>query len=597
MLSSNHECKQKDDTFGAKHMTNHFVDPITMSVVFNRLGTVNKEMGITMMRTSRSPIFAEVHDFSCAICDWVPRIVAQVDGVPSHTASSMLAARAVVEKFRRKMKPGDVFLINDPYEGGTHLADVTVVKPIYYKEELLFMAINRAHHLDIGGMVAGSYSPEAKEIFHEGIRIPAIQIYEGGQPIQFIIDLLKINTRMPDLFESDIRAQVASCNVAERRLLEMAEEFGVERLKEILEAIHNYADQMMRAEIKKIPDGVYEGEAVLDGDGFEAKNIKIKTKIEVKGDEVWVDFAGTDPQVTGFINSPFANSATSVYVALLTCVSQEVPHNEGAYQPIHITTEKGTIVDPLPPAPVASCTLDTACAILEAMYMALSKALPTKAPAAWNRWCGPAISGVDPRKGEFYVGYAFCGMGGGGAMPFMDGQSYIGDGIDLGGLTAPNIETNEIDMPHISLCHEFDMDSGGAGKYRGGLGVKYSIRFYDDEPFLAIFGDGAVNPPFGLFGGKPGSVNRLIINEGTSKEDLLPSKGMRQLKKGDVYTVYSSGGGGWGNPLERGAEFVLNDVVNGYISIQRALDDYGVVIVNNTVDVSATEALRKQRRS
>ena len=577
-------------------MTNHSVDPITMSVVFNRLGTVNKEMGITMMRTSRSPIFAEVHDFSCAICDWVPRIVAQVDGVPSHTASSMLAARAVVDKFRDDMQPGDVYLINDPYEGGTHLADITVVKPIYYKGELLFMAINRAHHLDVGGMVAGSYSPEAKEIFHEGIRIPAIQIYEDGRPIQFIIDLLKINTRMPDLFESDIRAQVASCNVAERRLLEMAEEFGVERLKEILEAIHNYADQMMRAEISKIPDGVYEGEAVLDGDGFEATNIKIRTKIEVKGDEVWVDFAGTDPQVTGFINSPFANSATSVYVAFLTCVSQEVPHNEGAYTPIHITTEKGTIVDPLPPAPVASCTLDTACAILEAMYMALSKALPHKAPAAWNRWCGPAISGVDPRKGEFYVGYAFCGMGGGGAMSFMDGPNYIGDGIDLGGLTAPNIETNEIDMPHISLCHEFDMDSGGAGKFRGGLGVKYSIQFYDDKPFLAIFGDGAVNPPFGLFGGQPGSVNRLIINEGTKEEDRLPAKGMRQLKKGDVYTVYSSGGGGWGNPLDRSADLVLNDVLNGYISVERARNAYGVVIVDSKVDVASTEALRNQKR-
>ncbi len=577
-------------------MTNQSVDPITMSVVFNRLGTVNKEMGITMMRTSRSPIFAEVHDFSCAICDWVPRIVAQVDGVPSHTASSMLAARAVVEKFRENMKPGDVYLINDPYEGGTHLADVTVVKPIYYKGELLFMAINRAHHLDVGGMVAGSYSPEAKEIFHEGIRIPAIQIYKDGRPIQFVIDLLKINTRMPDLFESDIRAQVASCNVAERRLLEMAEDFGVERLKEILEAIHSYADQMMRAEISKIPDGVYEGEAVLDGDGFEATNIKIKTKIEVKEDEVWVDFAGTDPQVTGFINSPFANSATSVYVAFLTCVSQEVPHNEGAYTPIHITTEKGTIVDPLPPAPVASCTLDTACAILEAMYMALSKALPHKAPAAWNRWCGPAISGVDPRKGEFYVGYAFCGMGGGGAMPFMDGPNYIGDGIDLGGLTAPNIETNEIDMPHLTLFHEFDMDSGGAGKFRGGLGVKYAIQFYDDEPFLAIFGDGAVNPPFGLFGGEPGSVNRLVINEGTANEDRLPAKGMRQLKKGDVYTVYSSGGGGWGNPLERKTELVLNDVLNGYISVKRARDAYGVVIVESQVDVPGTEALRNQKR-
>jgi N-methylhydantoinase B len=217
-----------------------------MSVVFHRLGTINKEMGITMMRTSRSPIFAEVHDFSCAICDWVPRIVAQVDGVPSHTASSMMAARAIVEKFRDEMKPGDVYLINDPYEGGTHLADVTVVKPIYYQGELLFMAINRAHHLDIGGMVAGSYSPEAREIFHEGLRIPAIRVYEKDEPIQYIIDLLKINTRMPDLFESDIRAQVASCNVAERRLLEMADELGTERVKEILDGIQVYAEQMMR---------------------------------------------------------------------------------------------------------------------------------------------------------------------------------------------------------------------------------------------------------------------------------------------------------------------------------------------------------------
>ncbi|HUW13236.1 MAG TPA: hydantoinase B/oxoprolinase family protein, partial [Anaerolineae bacterium] len=161
------------------------VDPITMSVVFHRLGAINEEMGITMMRTSRSPIFAEVHDFSCAICDWVPRIVAQVDGVPSHTASSMMAARAIVDKFREEMKPGDVYLINDPYEGGTHLADLTVVKPIFYEGEILFMAINRAHHLDVGGMVAGSYSPEAQEIFHEGIRIPAIRIYEEDRPIQY----------------------------------------------------------------------------------------------------------------------------------------------------------------------------------------------------------------------------------------------------------------------------------------------------------------------------------------------------------------------------------------------------------------------------
>jgi N-methylhydantoinase B len=571
------------------------VDPITMSVVFHRLGTINREMGITMMRTSRSPIFAEVHDFSCAICDWTPRIVAQVDGVPSHTASSMMAARAVVDKFRGEMKPGDVFLINDPYQGGTHLADVTVVKPIYYRDELLFMAINRAHHLDVGGMVAGSYSPQATEIYHEGIRIPAIRIYEEGKPIQPILDLLKLNTRMPDLFESDIRAQVASCSVAERRLLEMAEDLGVDRLKEILEAIYRYAEQMMRREIARIPEGTYTGEAVLDGDGFDRHQIKIQVTVKVQGEEMWVDFAGTDPQTTGFINSPFANSCTSVYVAVLTCVSQEVPHSEGAYQPIHINAAQGSIVNPLPPAPVASCTLDTACAILEAMYMALSKALPDKAPAAWNRWCGPAISGIDPRTGQFYVGYAFCGMGGGGAMPTQDGQSYIGDGIDLGGLTAPNIETNELDMPHITECHELSMDSGGAGKFRGGLGVHYAIRFCDEAPFLAIFGDGVESPPFGLFGGHSGTTNRLLVNEGTPREESLPAKGTCSLKKGDRYIIYSSGGGGWGNPLERDPAAVLDDVRNGYVSPEAAEKVYGVAIRNGTVDPVLSEKLRAGR--
>jgi len=578
-----------NDQAGKQH---NGVDPITMSVVFHRLGAINEEMGITMTRTSRSPIFAEVHDFSCAICDWVPRIVAQVDGVPSHTASSMMAARAIVNKFRDEMKPGDVYLINDPYEGGTHLADATVVKPIYHENELLFMAINRAHHLDVGGMVAGSYSPEASEIYHEGIRIPAIRIYEHDKPIQFILDLLKINTRMPDLFESDIRAQVASCNVAEKRLKEMAQEFGAEPLKEILEAIDTYAEQMMRAEIVKIPDGTYEGQAVLDDDGFDRRDITIRCTVKVEGEEMWVDFAGTDPQTTGFINSPFANSCTSVYVAVLLCVSPDVPHNEGAYAPIHITAPEGSVVNPLPPAPVASCTLDTACAVLEAMYMALSKALPDKAPAAWNRWCGPAISGIDPRSGEFYVNYAFCGMGGGGAMPFHDGPGYVGDGIDLGGLTAPNIETNELDSPHLTEYHEFAIDSGGAGKFRGGPGVRYAIRFYDDAPFLAIFGDGVRNPPFGLFGGLSGATNRLMINEGTDEEEVLPAKGMRQLKKGDVYSIRSSGGGGWGNPLERDPQVVLDDVRNGYVSPEAAEKLYGVAIRDGQIDDEATARLR-----
>lgn len=569
-------------------------DPITMSVVFHRLQAINREMGVTMMRTSRSPIFAEVHDFSCAICDWVPRIVAQVDGVPSHTASSMLAAKAVCERFRGDIHPGDVFLINDAYTGGTHLADVTVIKPIFYQGEMLFMAVNRAHHLDVGGLCPGSYSPLAQEIFHEGIRIPPLRIYQEDRPIGDVLDMLRINTRLPDMFLSDIRAQVASCNVAERRLREMAERYGSDRLKEILEGIQRYAEQRMRQEIVRVPDGVYEGEVFLDGDGFDRTQVRVKVTVRVEGDEMWVDFTGTDPQTTGFINSPFANSCTSVYVAVLTTIGRDVPHNEGAYQPIHITAPEGTLVNPLPPAPVASATLDTACAILEAMFIALSQAVPHLAPAGWNRWCGPSISGIDPRTGNFYVQYAFCGMGGGGALPYEDGLSYVGDGIDLGGLTAPNVESNEVEYPQLTLWHEFATDSGGAGKFRGGLGVEYRVRILGDGATLVMFGDGKLNPPYGLYGGKPGTTNRPLLNEGTPEERELPAKGVVEVKGEVVYSIYSSGGGGWGPPWERDVSRVVWDVKNGYVSREKAASEYGVILREDlTVDEEATRARRQ----
>jgi N-methylhydantoinase B len=471
---------------------------------------------------------------------------------------------------------------------------VTIIKPIFYQGELLFMAINRAHHLDVGGLCPGSYSPLATEIFHEGIRIPPLRIYRKGTPIMDIVETLKINTRMPDLFWSDIKAQVASCNVAEKRLLELVEKYGVPRMKNILEEIQKYAETRMRQELRKIPDGVYCSAVYLDGDGFETQQVKVQIKVEIKGDEAFVDFTGTDSQTKGFINSPFANSCTSVYVAFLTTVSQDVPHNEGAYAPIHITAPEGCLVNPIPPAPVASCTLDTACAILEAMYIALSQAIPECAPAGWNRWCGPSISGIDPRSGEFYVQYAFCGMGGAGAQPYMDGLSYMGDGIDLGGLMAPNIESNELEYPHITDFHEFHTDSGGAGKFRGGLGVRYRIRFYGDEPpTFVMFGDGKVNPPYGLYGGKPGSCNRPLINEGMPDEYELPAKGVCQLKKGDFYTIYSSGGGGWGAPLDRDPEIVREDVLNEFISIGSARENYGVVLTDDMkVDFEATKKLR-----
>jgi N-methylhydantoinase B len=303
--------------------------------------------------------------------------------------------------------------------------------------------------------------------------------------------------------------------------------------------------------------------------------------------------------VTGFVNSPLANTATCVYVAFLTTVTTpDIPHNEGAYRPIHISASEGSVVNPRFPAPVASCTLDTACAILEACWQALAKVLPERVPAGWNRWNGPTITGVDPRKGSFYVMFGFTGFGGAGGMPGMDGRHSIGDGIDLGGLIAPNIETNESDYPHVTEFNEFTTDSCGAGKFRGGCGAKYRIRLYDPSPNLVMFGDGKVHPPYGLFGGKPGSCNRAFINQGRAGERELKAKEAVQLKEGDTYTSYPSGGGGWGDPLERDPEAVRRDARGGIISLDSALQVYGVVLEGEELAVNEqrTAALRKSRR-
>ena len=572
------------------------VDPITLSVIYNRLLAINEEMGITMINTSISPIFAEAHDFSCAICDWDNRIVAQIDGVPSHTASAMESVKAVSVYFGDDINPGDIFLLNDPYSGGTHLPDLTVMKPIFYKGKLQFIAINRAHHGDVGGIDPGSYCPTATELFHEGIRIPPLRIYKDEKPIMDVIDMVRYNTRMPDELWVDTKAMIASCRVAEKRIYELLDKYGVEKTRDTIETIHQYAERRMRKEIEALKDGVYEGESFLDSDGFVDKPIRIKVTITIKGDEAFVDFEGTDDQVTGFINSPIANTATCVYVAFLTTITTpDIPHNQGVYRPIHITAREGCIVNAQFPAAVVSCTLDTACAILEACWQALSQVLPDRVPAGWSRWNGPAISGIDSRNDNFYVMFGFNGFGGAGGMSGMDGRHYIGDGIDLGGLIAPNVETNEVDYPHITEFNEFTTDSCGAGQFRGGCGARYRIKFHDKEPNFIMFGDGRDFPPYGLFGGKEGSPNMAYLNEGTTGGRLLKSKESMILKAGDTFTSYPSGGGGWGAPESRDPEAVRMDVINEIISLESATTIYKVVLEGEDfqVNVGKTSELRK----
>ncbi len=310
------------------------------------------------------------------------------------------------------------------------------------------------------------------------------------------------------------------------------------------------------------------------------------------------DFTGTHPQTRGPINSPLANSATSIYVAVLTTIGQDVPRTEGAYAPIKIVAPEGSLVNPRPPAPVASATLDTACAILEATWIALGQAIPDKVPAGWNRKAGPTFTGTDPRNGGFFIQFCFCGMGGAGANPDADGISYTSDGIDLGGLLSPNIETMELQCPQLNLTHELLTDSGGPGEYRGGLGVEYRIHWQAPKVNASMHGDGVIHPPYGLQGGRPGTANRPIINEGRKTEIRMPSKGLFQLSFGDTYTLYASGGGGWGDPLKRDPERVRDDVQNEFVSRAGAQRDYGVAVTDDMkVDWEATHKLRARLRA
>ena len=581
--------RKKDEFEGSR-------DPITFAVVYNRLLTINREMGITMINTSISPIFAEVHDFSCAICDWNDRIVSQVDGVPSHTASAMESVKAVTRYFGDDIHPGDVFVMNDPYMGGTHLQDVTIMKPIFFNGRLQFIAINRAHHGDVGGMEPGSYCPAATELLHEGIRIPPLRIYKDNQPILDVIEMIKINTRMPDDLWVDMKAQIASCCVGEKRILEMMSKYGEEKTRETIEDIHLYAETRMRKEIEKLPDGVYYGDATLDSDGVTDTPIEIKVSITVKGDEVLVDFAGSSPQVTGPSNSPLANTATCVYVAFLTTVTTpDIPHNEGVYRPIKITAPSHSVVNSDYPAPVAYCTLDTACAILEACWKALAPILPGRVPAGWNRWNGPAITGIDPRNESFYVMFTFNGFGGAGGAQGMDGYHYIGDGIDLGGLIAPNIETNETSYPHITEFNEFYHGFLRRRRIHRRRGGKIPHPVLRREPVCGHVRrrphQSALRPVWGRTGFlQPGLCERGAREDGV----LLPAKGAVELKKGDTFSTYPSGGGGWGDPKKRPIEKVRMDVKNGYISAEKAKTVFGVVLENP--DFAINEAETKKCR-
>ena len=543
-------------------------DPITISVVQHRLAGIVQEMGEAMLRTSFSQILNSSRDFSTAICGADSQLVAQADHIPVHVGALQPAAASIIEAFGEDVHAGDIFLLNDPYFGGSHLPDVTAFAPVFIEDKLAFWAINRAHHSDIGGATYGAYNAAAREIWQEGLRLPPLRLYDKGTIRQDILRLLKTNVRHARDFEGDLMAQIGSVLLAERRLHALANEFGGDTILQCVTRILDATEAQTRAIFSEWQDGTYHGEACLDDDGRGNTDIAIRATVTVTGSDLVIDLRASDPQVESFLNSSLANTRSAVIVAIAVLLDPQIPKNEGVVRPVKILTELGTIVHPHPGAPVTMCTSHCGNEIIEAVVVALSGACPDRAMGGWGRRLRIAIKGVDPRNGRPFIWHMFHARPGGGASSAGDGWHNSGEWHSAGGLKFGSIEVAETRFPLYFPLHEFRPDSGGDGKYVGGTGCDLNLVVETETPAVAnVAGDGIRHGARGMLGGQDGLPHRYLMRSpGTEAVDLASKMEGLPVPPGSTFEVHSGGGGGWGAPEKRAAEAKQRDFDNDLIS-------------------------------
>jgi N-methylhydantoinase B len=583
------------DASGGHEQEMKKMDPITAEVIRCGLETIANEMGDTMIRTATTPTFSESHDFSTAIFDGRGRIVALADALPIHMGASKFSVMAALEQFGDDLHTGDIIIVNDPYHGGSHLPDWTMMTPIFFDGRLILFPVTRAHQGDTGGAVPGGYNPAATDIWQEGLRLPPIKIYDRGRPRNDIIKMLQINNREPT-FLGDLKAMLGSVRVAERRTLEIVKKYGVQTVEDCMEYIIGYTERRFRAEIAQWPDGVYKGEAYLEHDCQGVEDITIRATVAVSGDSLTIDFQGSDPQAPGFINSSIPNSYSFIFLTLSSMIDDSIPRNEGLFNPVEILLPEGTVVNPRPPAPCTACTLHAGGEIGEAVAFALEAAIPTKAYVQNIKLGMPLVTyGTNPLTGEFYVDQnvtmaagwcnAACGVDGWGAMAPFFGAMTMGTG-----------ELHDMYFPVETIGREYITDSGGPGQWRGGCGAAIKMKTLAPM-FLHTYAIGTKYPMRGFHGGMDGAPNHYVIREGTPDEMVIEHTAFEEpLSSGHIVHARLGGGGGWGDPLKRDPATVLEDVLDEYVSVKGARRDYGVVVTEREmrVDEEATKTLREQ---
>jgi N-methylhydantoinase B len=523
------------------------IDPTELEIFKNLYHSIAEEMGAALRRSSFSPNIKERRDYSCAVFDGAARVVAMGDHMPVHLGSMPISVATAIEKL--PLGPGDIAMLNDPYAGGTHLPDITLVMPVFLarSQQPLFYVANRAHHSDIGGAVPASMGL-SEEIYQEGLRIPPVLIARRGELQQDILAMLLANVRTAREREGDLTAQIAACRLGERRLKELVDKHGKAKTQTYLDGLQQYSARLMRAALRRMPDGIYRAEDFLDDDGFSNEPIPIRVAIRIDGQQALVDFAGSAPACRGSVNAVYAITYSCVFYVFRCLLGEDVPACAGLMAPIRVTAPVGTVVNAQPPAAVSAGNVETSQRIVDVLLRALAKTLPEAIPAASQGTMNNiSFGGIDPSTGEPFAYYETI-AGGMGAGPNGGGLSAIHAHM-TNSLNTP-IEALEAAYPVRVRRYSIRYGSGGKGRHRGGDGVIREIEFLTDVRGT-VLSDRRRTAPYGLSGGNPSQPgkNELILprNSGKSpKQQTLPSKATFGAPKGSILRILTPGAGGWG---------------------------------------------------
>ncbi len=510
-------------------MSNGKLDPVTLSVLASALSGVAEEMGAVLIRGAYSSNIKERRDCSTALFDTRGRMVAQAEHIPVHLGAMPEAVAAVME---RNPEPGDVYALNDPYSGGTHLPDITLVSPVAVEGEIVGYAVTRAHHSDVGGMSPGSMPSGSREVYQEGIIIPPVRLVHEGEYVQEMLDLILANVRTPALRRGDLRAQIAANRLAETRVAELIERRGRETVLAAFDEVISYTERRTREAIKELPDGEYSSESEIEGDGVTDEDIPIKVSVEIHGDEISIDFTGTADAVAGNVNCPLAVTRSACYFALRVLLPGDVPANAGTYAPLSIHAPEGSLVNAASPSAVVAGNVETSQRVADTILLAFSGAADLVASGQ-----GTMNNLIIGGKGWTY--YETIG-GGQGASSRGDGPS----GVHVGMSNTLNTPTEALELEYPMRVERYELryGSGGDGEHRGGDGIVRSMRVLEPAS-LSLLTDRRRHGPSGLRGGEPGEPGSNLLND-----EELPPKTSRELGREDVVTVNTPGGGGYGTP-------------------------------------------------